>query len=113
MAVPIIFFIVGGLFGSHILTMILKNKNTPKFSVGLHGVLILVGYIIVLVAEFGKSEPSLTASGIVLTVTIILGIILFYIDNIRKKLPPKLLAVIHPFLATISIILLLIYAAGY
>lgn len=113
MLVAISLFIIGALFGLHILTHILKNKPTPKISVALHGLLVAIALVTIIVALInGGGNGRLTASVVLFIIAALGGFIMVYIDLGKKQLPPKALALLHPILAAIGLILLIIYAMG-
>lgn len=96
MVTPIILFIIGAMFGLRILMHILKNKMTPKLSVVLHGLVNATALILVIIAALRENDSLLTASMIIFVIAASGGLYLASIDIGRKKLPPKLFAIIHP-----------------
>ncbi|MDP4175257.1 MAG: hypothetical protein Q8933_14885 [Bacteroidota bacterium] len=113
MLVAIILFIIGALFGLHILTHILKNTPTPKLSVALHGLLVAIALVTIIVALINNGGNwRLTASVVLFIIAALGGFLMVYIDLGKKQMPPKALALLHPILAAIGLILLIIYTMG-
>ncbi len=112
MVTAIVFFAVGALFGLHILTHILKDKPTPKISVLLHGVLVAVALVMVIVAAANGGTGMLLTSMVFFIIAALGGLTMAYVDLGKKQPPPKMLAIAHPILAAIGLILLIVYAMG-
>lgn len=112
MIVAVILFAVGALFGLHILTNILRNKPTPKPSVIIHGLLVAIGLILVLGGVIVGGDRRLMISLILFIVAALGGFTMLFIDVFKKKLPPKILALLHPVIAAVGLIILIIYLAG-
>ncbi|MBX3709511.1 MAG: hypothetical protein KIT56_07445 [Gammaproteobacteria bacterium] len=105
----IVLFIIAAIFGLIILTAILKNQSTPKLAVFLHGPIAAIALIIAIIySVMGHTETLLITSIILFILAALGGLTLFTID-MRKKPIPKLLAVIHPIVAVIALIILIIY----
>lgn len=107
----IILFLVAAVFGSIILIAILKNRPTPSPVVVIHGVvaaialLTLIAYVI---ATGSTSGLLLTGLGIIVLAAIG-GFTLLSIDMSGKPIP-KLFAIMHPTIAVIGVVTLIIYA---
>ena len=106
----IILFAVGAIFGLIILTSFLKGGATPKGAVVVHGILVVIALILVIVFTVSHQPAPITAL-ILFIITGLGGITLFAIDMSKKPLP-KFLAFLHPILAVISLILLIIWVAS-
>lgn len=111
MGAPIILFVIGALFGLHILINILQDKSTPKVSVVLHGLVNAIGLILVIIGAVNSDDGLLRASMVGFIVAALGGFYLVYIDLGRKQRPPKPFAIVHPVIAVISLILLIFYVA--
>lgn len=111
MGAPIILFVIGALFGLHILINILQDKDTPKISVILHGIVNAIGLGLVIVGAVRLGDGLLTASMIGFIIAALGGFYLAHIDIVRKQRPPKPFAIVHPAIAVISLILLIFYVA--
>lgn len=105
----VILFIIAAIFGLIVLTAILKDKATPKAAVFTHGPIAAIALIIVIIyAVMGHMHPLLITSIVLFVLAALGGLTLFTID-MRKKPIPKLLAVLHPILAVIALITLIVY----
>lgn len=105
----IILFIIAAIFGLIVLTAILKDKPTPKAAVFTHGPIAAIALIIVIIyAVMGHMHPLLITSIVLFVLAALGGLTLFTID-MRKKTIPKLLAILHPILAVIALITLIVY----
>ncbi len=105
----IILFALGAIFGLIVLTSFLKSGATPKGAVAVHGVLVVIA-LILLIAFIAGHHPGPTAALILFIITGLGGITLFIVDMSKKPLP-KFLAFLHPILAVISLIILIIWVA--
>lgn len=105
----IILFLVAAVFGLIVLTSILKNQPTPKPVVFTHGPIAAIALIIVIIySVMGHMEPLLITSIVLFVLAALGGLTLFTIDIAGKPIP-KLIAVIHPIVAVIALITLIIY----
>src|SRR5262245_15156761 len=105
----IMLFLIAAIFGLIILTAILKNQPTPKSIVFTHGPIAALALILVIIYSIrGHTEPLLITSIVLFILAALGGLTLFTID-MRNKPIPKLLAVIHPIVAVIALISLIIY----
>jgi heme A synthase len=114
MVTAIILFVIGALFGLHILTHVLKDKPTPKISVLLHGLFVAIPLIIVII-KTAKGEDvtsTLIASLIFFIIAALGGFLMVYLDLGKGKLPPKALAILHPILAAVGLVLLIVFTIG-
>ena len=114
MVTAIILFAIGALFGLHILTNVLKNKPTPKTSVLLHGLFVAVPLLMVIIAVINRENvtSTLTASMIFFLIAALGGFAMVFLDFGKKQLPPKGLAILHPILAVVGLVLLIVYTFG-
>jgi len=109
----IMIFCIAAIFGLIILSAILKNLPTPKLYVFWHGPIALLGLMLVFVTiYYGPKDPLLIASAVLFVLAALGGLTLFTIDMSRKRIP-KLLAIGHPILAVIALILLIMYVWSY
>lgn len=105
----IILFVIAAIFGLIVLTAILKDKPTPKPAVFTHGPIAATALILVIIyAVMGHMHPLLITSITLFVFAALGGLTLFIIDMSKKPIP-KLLAVLHPILAVIALIVLIIY----
>ncbi len=106
----LILLLVAMIFGSLTLIRILKNKRTNKPIVVLHGVFAGFGLLMVLTyIAMGHTSTLPIVGATFLGIAAVGGFIMFGID-ISKKRVPKSLAIGHPILAVIGVLLLVYYA---
>ncbi len=103
-------FAVGALIGLYLLTLILKNKETPKAVTFIHGGFVVVA-LILLIIYLTKNKPGPVESVVLFALAAMGGIFLVYRDITGKKIP-KWLAVAHGLLAITGFIFLLLYTFG-
>lgn len=96
------------IIGMYLLSMVLRNKETPKSISIMHGFFAFTALILLSVYVFGHS-PGPTASLIVFIVAAMGGSILIYRDVTGKTIP-KWLAIGHGMIALTGFSLLLLFA---
>lgn len=104
----IILFALAALLGLYLLSYILRNKNTPKAIVLMHGPLAASGLILLIIYAFYNS-PSPWTSIILFAFAAMGGLMLIYKD-ISGKPVPKWLAIGHGITAIIGFIFLILFA---
>ena len=105
----IVLFVIAALFGLILLTAILQDRQTNKHARLLHGAFAATALVLVIIYFLiNGSSPLLIASLSLLILAALGGLTLSTIDMKGKKIP-KLLAVLHPVLALIGVIVLIIY----
>lgn len=107
--IGIIFFIMTAIFGTIILSAILKNMPTPKPVVFLHGAGALIAILVM--ASFlaaGHFNTLFVISFVLFILAALGGLTLFTIDMQGKPIP-KAIALIHPLVALSALLLLIIY----
>ena len=103
-------FIIGAIFGLIVLASILKNKETSKPFVLLHGLFVATGIVLVLIAFFtGQPNKILGISLGLLVIAAVGGFTLLFHDLLKKPIP-KWLALLHPLAAAVGLVCLIIYA---
>lgn len=107
--VAIALFIIGAIFGLIVLTSILRNKPTPKPVVLFHGLFVATALVLVLIAFFTGQQDKLLLISIVLFVIAALGGFTMLFTDLLQKPIPKWLAILHPILAAIGLIVLIMY----
>ena len=106
----IVLFAIAAIFGLIILTAILKNQPTPKAAVFTHGPIAATALIIVIAyAYMGSNMSPVLITSIVLFILAALGGLTLFTIDMRNKPIPKLLAVLHPLLAVIALVTLIVY----
>ncbi len=106
----IVIFIIAALFGSIILTAILRDRPTPKPFVIIHGPLAATAIVLLIIDVVkGHSESLLIASLVIFIIAALGGFALYTLDSLKKRIP-KPLAILHPLIAVAGLIVLIIYA---
>jgi hypothetical protein len=107
----VIIFAIAAVFGLIVLISLLKNRETPKAAVYIHGLLAATGLVLLIAYAMSESAKSVTAS-IALFVIAALGGFLLFGRDLMKKAGPKWLAVVHALLAVTAFVILLTVAFG-
>jgi hypothetical protein len=103
-------FALGALIGMYLLTMILRNKETPKAMVLVHGLFVVIA-VIMLIIYLTKNSPGPVESLVLFIMAAVGGLVLAYRDFTGRKIP-KWLAVGHGLLAVAGFVFLLVFACG-
>ena len=107
--IAIILFILAAIFGLALLAPILTNKPTPKLAVFVHGLAALTALLVVSIYIFlGHLDPLLISSGLLFILAALGGLTLFTLD-MKEKPIPKIIVALHPLIAFIALLLLVIY----
>lgn len=107
----IVLFIVAAVCGLILLTALLQDKPINVTAKTLHGIFATAGIILVLVYVFifmPSWSPLLITSSILLVLAALGGFTLLIL-GMKKKEVPKLAAVIHPLIAFVGLLALIIY----
>jgi len=96
------------IFGMYLLSLILRNKSTPKGVTIIHGLMAAVALILLIFYCFGDA-PGPWPSIIIFTLAAIGGFVLNYRDITGKKVP-KWLGIVHGLAAVTGFILLILFA---
>ncbi len=107
----IILFAVAALFGVMNLVPILKNQPAPKSTVFIHGGFAAIGLVLVILAVAKAAGSSPVTALVLFVVAALGGFVLFGID-MQKKPVPKWLAVLHPIIAAVGLILLIVFVVS-
>jgi len=101
-------FALAAVFRLIVLTAILRNKPTPKPAVFIHGGLAVTALLIVIfyIAENAGSGPILS---VVLFVLAALGGLTLFTIDMQKKPIPKWIALVHPLVAVVALVTLILY----
>ena len=99
-------FALAALLGMYLLTLVLQNKETPKFVTLLHG-LFAATALVILIIYACNDGPDMLASIILFVMAALGGFILVYRDITAKKIP-KWLALAHGLLAVTGFVILLV-----
>jgi hypothetical protein len=96
------------LLGIYLLSLVLRNKETPKAAALLHGLFAVTG-LLLLISYSNGSEQSPLVSIVVFVIAALGGLVLFYKDVTGKQIP-KWLAVVHGLTALIGFVFLVLFA---
>ncbi len=103
-------FALGALIGMYLLSLVLRNRETPKAVAVTHGAFVVIA-LIMLINYISNNSPGPVESLVLFVMAALGGIVLAYRDFTGKKIP-KWLAVTHGVLAISGFTLLLIFAFG-
>lgn len=107
--IAIVLFLIAALFGLIVVTAIFRDQTTPKTIVFLHGPIAAIALLIIIFYAFmGHKDPLLLTSIALFILAALGGLTLFTID-IRHKPIPKFLALVHPLVAVIGLLTLIVY----
>ncbi|MBK5284918.1 MAG: hypothetical protein JJE25_05915 [Bacteroidia bacterium] len=96
------------ILGMYLLSLVLRNKQTPKGVAILHGLFAVTGLVLLIIYCFGNG-PGPWVSVIVFTIAALGGFILVYKDITGRKVP-KWLGIVHGLTAVAGFALLLVFA---
>ena len=103
-------FGMAAIFGMYLLSLILRNKTTPKGVTFAHGALAAVALVLLIVYAI-RHSPGPWTIVIIFALAASGGFILNYRDITGKSIP-KWLGIGHGLLAITGFILLLVFAFG-
>jgi hypothetical protein len=107
----VILFLVGAVFGLLVWLKVMGGKPTSKPVALVHGLIVVIAFLLVVVYSVSATGPIPLASIILFAVAAVGGLTLF-IRDLSKTPGPKWLAVVHPVIAVIALILLVVFIAG-
>ena len=96
------------ILGMYLLSLVLRNKTTPKGVSIMHGLFAVTGLVLLIVYCLGNN-PGPLESIIVFSIAALGGFILIYKDITGQKIP-KWLGIVHGLTAVTGYILLLCFA---
>jgi len=105
----VIFFFIAVFLGIFLLRAILKNKRTYKPVVFMHGS--VAGLALLMLATYialGHTAPLLMTSAGFFVLAFLGGLTMFTLDATGKRVP-RMLAVGHPMIAVVALVLLIVY----
>jgi hypothetical protein len=103
-------FALGALIGMYLLSLILRNKQTPKLVSFIHGIFVAAA-LVLLIFYAVRHGPGLVESIVLMVMAAIGGIVIITRDLTGKTLP-KWLTIGHGLIAIAGFALLLIYMFG-
>ncbi len=107
----IVLFLIAAVFGLMTLIAVLKNNPTSRPTVLIHGAVAAIALLIVLVATVQATGPAPVASLILFLIAAAGGFILFAVD-LQKKPLPKWLALVHPVVAALGLVSLIVFVVA-
>ncbi len=107
----IVLFVVAAVFGLFNLIPILRNKPAPRPTVFIHGGIAALGLLCVILGVAKAAGPSPVTALVLFVVAALGGFVLFGID-MQKKPMPKWLAVLHPLIAAVGLVLLILFVVA-
>jgi hypothetical protein len=99
-------FSIGALAGIYLLTVVLQNKQTPKFVSLIHGGCVVIAFTMLIMYSLEKPGP--VESIVLFAMAALGGLVLIYRDLAGKPIP-KWLAITHGLLAVTGFSFLLAY----
>lgn len=100
-------FGLAAIFGMYLISLVLRDKPTPKGVAIIHGLFAALGLVLLIVYSIGNT-PAPIESLVIFCVAALGGFILFYKDITGKI--PKWLAIVHGLAAVTAYVFLLIFA---
>lgn len=107
--VAILLFIVAALLGSVLLLTIMKNQLPPRAVALLHGSFAGVGLLVAIAYAATGHFAGLLITSIVILILAALGGSTMFIKHVTGKPIPKTIALAHPVIALVGVVLLIIY----
>ncbi len=109
--IAVILFLIAAGFGAVVLLSILQDKPTPKRFVYTHGSIAAIALLIVIYYVLVHPTNAPIASLVLFLIAAAGGFTLFFIDMTGKRIP-KWLALLHPLIAIIAVLALVIFILG-
>jgi hypothetical protein len=101
-------FSMTAILGIYLLSLVMRDRQTPRSIAIVHGLFALTGLILLITYSNG-SEASPLVSLVVFTIAALGGLVLIYKDVIEKQVP-KWLALTHGLTALIGFSFLVVFA---
>lgn len=102
-------FVAGAFFGLHLLSHIIKNKPTPKTSIVFHSLFVIIGMVLVFMARAEGERGLLSTSLLLFSLAAAGGVVMVFLDVVKKIKPPVVLAIGHMLLALSGVVCLAIH----
>ncbi len=101
-------FVLAAILGVILLMHLFQNKTSSTYVILLHGVFAVLGILFVIghTLENNLNDPWLILSMLILAA---LGGIALFTMKLKKKTIPKAMALVHPLIAGIAVLGLIIY----
>jgi len=101
-------FSMTALLGIYLISLVLRDKQTPKSVAVVHGLFAITGLLLLITYSNGN-EQSPMVSIVVFVIAALGGLVLFYKDVTEKQIP-KWLALTHGLTAVIGFAFLVLFA---
>ncbi len=106
----IIALVLGSLFGIHALFKIFNLKPVPVFSALIHGLLALLGMVLLFVPQGKWSHGAVFTIGLLLLIAAtITGVALEFMKIENSAVKSKIYAAVHTVLSAAGLILIIAY----
>ncbi len=105
----LILFVLAALFGLTVAVQILRKKSTSKAVAIAHGAFGAAG-LVALIFYAAKNPNRLLTTAIILLVVAALGGLTVFVNDLRGKVGPLGLVVIHALVAVAAVALVLVVA---
>jgi hypothetical protein len=109
--VSLVLFLIGAIFGIIVWTAIFKNRPTPKPVVYIHGLIVVIAFVILLIFAGTAVAGSAPILPIVFFAIAAVGGLILFSQDMAKKTIPRWLAILHPLIAVLGVIALILYIA--
>ena len=106
MSAPFIMFGISFIFGLHILFNLFTGKDTPVYTVMLHVLSFLAGFMIINIPGALYMGGNLTIAAIVTWIALFSGFIFLFKDLFGKKRPPAFLGIFYMVLIGVGALLI-------
>lgn len=101
-------FLVAAMLGVVLLTNVLANKTPSNNIILSHGIIAVLGVLLVIHYTLENDLDDLLIILVMFGLAILGGSILFTMQ-LRKQAIPKIMALVHPVVAAIAVISLIMY----
>ncbi len=105
----IFLFLIAIAFGIAILTALLEERPAPTRAIFLHGFMVATALLLIIIYMFVNGSAPLLVAGLTLLLLGALGGLTLFTINKKGKTAPKLLIILHPIVAVIGLVILVIY----
>lgn len=97
--------------GMYLLSLILRNKETPKGIAFIHGVLAVIALVLLIIFSINNPEGPIV-SIVIFVIAALGGLMLIYKDLTKEKVPVWL-GIVHGVTAVVGFIFLIVYAINH
>jgi hypothetical protein len=101
-------FLLAGLLGFYLLSFVLRKKETRKGIAFIHGPLAASGLVLLIIYAIQNRENRLVLP-IVIFVVVAIGGLIMIAKDLKGKLPPRWLALIHGVAALVALSMVLVF----